>query len=329
MQAGLGTRMDLRMSYFWRKSRKSNVSSALRREGKDVRQMKPPPFSYHDPATLQQAVDLLATLDNAKPLAGGQSLMPMLNMRFVLPDHVVDLNGVAELSGVRITKTHVEIGAMTRQRDIEFSAEVADACPILIEALHYVGHRQTRNRGTVGGSLCHLDPAAELPTLACALDAVIDVIGPKGARAIAFADFPVGYMTPSIELDEIVTRVSFPLWPREAGHAFQEFARRHGDFAIVSCAAMLLVDGGGRISRAAIALGGVIATPLRMHEVEEALVGQPATPATFHAAADLCRKVDAVGDVYVPASYRQHLASVMTRRALDQAFARCNAPARH
>ncbi|MDB5642774.1 MAG: aerobic-type carbon monoxide dehydrogenase, middle subunit CoxM/CutM-like protein, partial [Hyphomicrobiales bacterium] len=195
--------------------------------------MKPPPFSYHDPATLQQAVELLATLDNAKPLAGGQSLMPMLNMRFVLPDHVIDLNRVAELSGVRITDERVEIGAMTRQRDIEFSAEVAQACPILIEALHHVGHRQTRNRGTVGGSICHLDPAAELPTLACALDAIVDVIGPNGAREIPFAEFPIGYMTPSIGFDEIVTRVSFPLWPREAGHSFQEFARRHGDFAIV------------------------------------------------------------------------------------------------
>jgi carbon-monoxide dehydrogenase medium subunit len=291
--------------------------------------MKPPPFSYHDPATLSQAVELLATLDNAKPLAGGQSLMPMLNMRFVLPDHVVDLNGIAELSGVRITESRVEIGAMTRQRDVEFSADIAQACPILIEALHHVGHRQTRNRGTIGGSICHLDPAAELPTLACALDATIDVIGPNGARQIAFADFPVGYMTPAIELNEIVTRVSFPLWPREAGHSFQEFARRHGDFAIVSAAAMLLVDPAGRISRAALALGGVTATPLRMHEVEAALMGQMATPETFRAASELCRKVEAVGDVYVSASYRQHLAVVMAKRAFAQAFSRCGAMQKH
>lgn len=285
--------------------------------------MKPPPFNYHDPATLAQAVELLATLDNAKPLAGGQSLMPMLNMRFVLPDHVIDLNNVAELAGIRLANGRLEIGAMTRQRDVEFSAEVAGACPILIEGLHHVGHRQTRNRGTIGGSLCHLDPAAELPTLACALDAVVDVIGPKGARSIPFADFPAGYMTPSIELDEIVTRVSVPLWPRESGHAFVEFARRHGDFAIVSAAAMLLVDGAGRIARAALALGGVGATPLRMSDVEQALVGQAASPETFRAAAELCRKADAVGDVYVPADYRRHLATVMARRALDQAFARC------
>ena len=291
--------------------------------------MKPPPFSYHDPATLDQAVELLATLDNAKALAGGQSLMPMLNMRFVLPDHVIDLNGVAELAGVRIADGRIDIGAMTRQRDIEFSAEAAQACPILIDALHHVGHRQTRNRGTVGGSICHLDPAAELPTVACALDATIEAIGPNGRREIAFEDFPLGYMTPSLEMNEIVTRVSFPLWPREAGHSFQEFARRHGDFAIVSAAAMLLVDASGRITRAALALGGVAATPLRMRDAEAALIGQTASPETFRAAAELCRKVDAVGDVYVPAAYRQRLAKVMTLRALEQAHARCGASQKH
>ena len=291
--------------------------------------MKPPPFSYHDPATLDQAVELLATLDNAKALAGGQSLMPMLNMRFVLPDHVIDLNGVAELAGVRIADGRIDIGAMTRQRDIEFSAEAAQACPILIDALHHVGHRQTRNRGTVGGSICHLDPAAELPTVACALDATIEAIGPNGRREIAFEDFPLGYMTPSLEMNEIVTRVSFPLWPREAGHSFQEFARRHGDFAIVSAAAMLLVDSSGRITRAALALGGVAATPLRMRDAEAALIGQTASPETFRAAAELCRKVDAVGDVYVPAAYRQRLAKVMTLRALEQAHARCGASQKH
>src|SRR6476661_3864597 len=161
--------------------------------------MKPPPFSYHDPRTVAEVVGLLDRLENAKALAGGQSLMPMLNMRFVLPDHVIDLNGVAELAGVRIADGRIDIGAMTRQRDIEFSEEAAQACPILIDALHHVGHRQTRNRGTVGGSICHLDPAAELPTVACALDATIEAIGPNGRREIAFEDFPLGYMTPSLE----------------------------------------------------------------------------------------------------------------------------------
>ncbi|MDB5648828.1 MAG: Molybdopterin dehydrogenase, partial [Hyphomicrobiales bacterium] len=260
--------------------------------------MKPPPFSYHDPETLEQAVELLATLDNAKALAGGQSLMPMLNMRFVQPDHIVDLNRIAELTGIVRKGDTLEIGAMTRQRDLEFSAEVAQACPLMTEALTYVGHRQTRNRGTIGGSLCHLDPAAELPTVAAALDAVVDVAGPSGRRSIPFAEFPAGYMTPSIDFTELVTRITVPVWPAGAGHAFVEFSRRHGDFAIVSAAAMLLLDGAGRIMRAALALGGVAAVPLRMSAVEVALVGQVASPELFRDVSQMCRSVEAVGDVY-------------------------------
>lgn len=284
--------------------------------------MKPPPFSYHDPETLDQAVELLATLDNAKALAGGQSLMPMLNMRFVLPDHVVDLNRVAELSGIRRNGLSLEIGAMTRQRELEFSGEIAEACPLMSEALTHVGHRQTRNRGTIGGSLCHLDPAAELVCVAAALDAVVEVVGPNGRREIPFAEFPAGYMSPAIDFTELVTRVTFPVWPGEAGHAFVEFSRRHGDFAIVSAAAMLLLDGAGRISRAVLALGGVAAVPLRMYEAEAALVGQAPSPDLIRRVSDSCRTVEAVGDVYVPASYRQHLACVMSRRALETALSR-------
>ena len=293
--------------------------------------MKPPPFSYHDPETLEQAVELLTSLDNAKALAGGQSLMPMLNMRFVLPDHVVDLNRIAALSGISRDGDRLVVGAMTRQRDLEFSDEVAASCPLMAEALTYVGHRQTRNRGTIGGSLCHLDPAAELVCVSSALDAIVEVVGPNGRREVPFADFPLGYMTPSIDFAELVTRVTFPVWPKEAGHAFVEFSRRHGDFAIVSAAAMLLVDGAGRISRAALALGGVGAVPLRMREVETALVGQTPSAELFRRVSETCRSVEAVGDVYVPASYRQHLASVMSRRALETAFSRIggSAAARH
>jgi carbon-monoxide dehydrogenase medium subunit len=286
--------------------------------------MKPPPFSYHDPETLEQAVELLATLDNAKALAGGQSLMPMLNMRFVLPDHVVDLNRVSELSGIRRNGQTIEIGAMTRQRDLEFSPEIAAACPLMSEALTHVGHRQTRNRGTIGGSLCHLDPAAELVCVAAALDAVVEVVGPNGRRDIPFAEFPAGYMSPAIDFTELVSRVTIPVWPREAGHAFVEFSRRHGDFAIVSAAAMLLLDGAGRVSRAVLALGGVGAVPLRMRDVEAALIGQTPTADLIRRVSETCRTVEAVGDVYVPASYRQHLACVMSRRALETALSRAD-----
>src|ERR1700739_3262798 len=163
--------------------------------------MKPPPFSYHDPRTVADTVGLLTSLDNAKLLACGQSLMPMLNMRYVLPDHVVDLNRVDGLSHITPRDGVLEIGAMTRQRDVEFSDVVAERCPLMAEAIRQVGHRQTRNRGTVGGSLCHLDPAAELVSIAAALDAKVTVAGKSGTREIDFAAFPIAYMTPSIAHD--------------------------------------------------------------------------------------------------------------------------------
>src|SRR3954464_9548705 len=196
--------------------------------------MKPPPFSYHDPRTVGDVVGLLGRLDNAKLLAGGQSLMPMLNMRFVLPDHIIDLNQVEGLSFIREQGDVLDIGAMTRQRELEFSDLVARRCPLMRDAIRLVGHRQTRNRGTLGGSLCHLDPSAELVSVAAALDATVVVSGKNGTREIDFAAFPVAYLTPAIEPNELLTAVRFPLWPENHGHAFVEFARRHGDFAIVS-----------------------------------------------------------------------------------------------
>ena len=173
--------------------------------------MKPPAFSYHDPRSVADAVALLASLDNAKLLAGGQSLMPMLNMRYVLPDHVIDLNRVDGLSYIREQDGALEIGAMTRQRDIEFSELVRRRCPLMHEAIAQVGHRQTRNRGTLGGSLCHLDPAAELVTVAAALDAKVTVAGKSGTRDIDFAAFPVAYMTPALGPDELLTGASLSL----------------------------------------------------------------------------------------------------------------------
>jgi carbon-monoxide dehydrogenase medium subunit len=284
--------------------------------------MKPPPFSYHDPRTLGDAVALLGRLDNAKLLAGGQSLMPMLNMRFVQPDHVIDLNRVEGLSFIREVDGALEIGAMTRQRDLEFSELVARRCPLMEEAIRLVGHRQTRNRGTLGGSLCHLDPAAELVSVAAALDATVIAAGPHGQREIAFAEFPVAYMTPAIEPNELLTAVRLPIWPKDHGFAFIEFARRHGDFAIVSAAALLLEDGTGRISRARVIIGGMGMLPIRAAELEQALIGHAPDDKVLREACETCRKLDAIDDVHAPAAYRQHLATVLSRRALEQASAR-------
>ena len=284
--------------------------------------MKPPPFSYHDPRSVADAVGLLSRLENAKLLAGGQSLMPMLNMRYVLPDHIIDLNKIEALSYLRESNGALEVGAMTRQRDLEFSDAVKAHFPLIHEAILNIGHRQTRNRGTVGGSLCHLDPSAELVTMAAAHDATVTVAGPGGTRDIPFADFPVAFMTPALEPNELLTTVKFPRWPSGHGHGFVEFARRHGDFAIASAAALLEMDSGGRVKRATLTLGGVAVGPVRMKNVEKALIGQTPSEDLFRQLCEECRKVDAIEDVHAPASYRQHLAAVLSRRALVAALAR-------
>lgn len=283
--------------------------------------MKPPPFHYHDPGTVSEVVALLGRLDNTRLLAGGQSLMPMLNMRFVLPDHVIDLNRVASLAFIREIDGGLEIGAMTRQRTLEFDEVVRRRCPLLHVAIRQVGHRQTRNRGTIGGSLCHLDPAAELVAVAAALDAEVEVTGANGTRTVAFDDFPHGYMTPALAPDELLTAVRLPSWPDGHGYGFVEFARRHGDFAVVSAAALLDRDAAGRIRRASITLGGVGPAPLRMRAVEQALTGRTASAALFRETAALCAAIEPMEDVHAPIAYRRHLAVVLTRRALEQAHA--------
>jgi carbon-monoxide dehydrogenase medium subunit len=284
--------------------------------------MKPPAFSYYDPRTAAEAVGLLTSLDNAKLLAGGQSLMPMLNMRLVLPDHVIDLNRVDGLSYIREQNGTLEIGAMTRQRDLEFSDLVHRRCPLMHEAIAQVGHRQTRNRGTLGGSLCHLDPAAELVSVAAALDARVAVTGRHGARGIDFSAFPAGYMMSALEPDELLTAVTFPLWPAGHGSAFVEFSRRHGDFAIVSAAVLLEEDKAGKVTRASLTLGGMGPAPVRAGEVERALIGETIGDKNLRQICEPLRKLDALEDIHAPASYRQQLATVLARRALLKAHER-------
>ena len=289
--------------------------------------MKPPPFEYHRPHSLGEALDLLAKLENAKVLAGGQSLMPMLNFRYVQPDHIIDLNRVEGLAYIRETADGMEVGAMTRQRDLEFSDLVARRFPLMHEAIAQIGHRQTRNRGTIGGSLCHLDPSAELVSCAMTLDATVVVVGPKGQREIAFKDFPVGYLTSAVEPDEVLTAIRFVAWPPKHGYAFVEFSRRHGDFAIVSAAVLVEVDAAQKIKRAAVTLGGMGTGPVRAAELEKALIGHAPSVDFLREACESCRKFEALDDVHAPASYRQHLATVMSRRALEKAYARATGKA--
>ena len=289
--------------------------------------MKPPPFSYHDPSSVGEVISLLGNLENPKLLAGGQSLMPMLNMRYVLPDHVIDLNKVDGLSYINENGGTISIGGMTRQRDLEDSDVIKAKCPLMHDALLQVGHRQTRNRGTIGGSLSHLDPAAELPAVCAAHDAVIVVQGPNGERDIPFAEFPIAYMTPATEMDELLTGIKIPTWAEGHGYAFVEFARRHGDFAITSAAALLEVGEDGAITRASMTVGGVGAAPVRMSDIEQALIGQSGDEEKLRELCEAGREIDALGDVYASSEYRQHLATVMSRRALVKAYDRATGKA--
>ncbi len=269
-----------------------------------------------------EATELLASVENARVLAGGQSLMPMMNFRYAMPDHLIDLNKVDALAYLRFERDSLHIGAMTRQRDIEFSAQIGERCPVIHEALAHVGHRQTRNRATIGGSLCHLDPSAELVNLTALLGGTLHAASKRGQRDIALPDFAIGFMTSSLEPDELLAGITLPLPPARSGHAFVEFARRHGDFAIVACSALIELDRSGAIGHARLAISGLGHCPVRPATIERALEGQKPDAPAFKAAAAEAMKLDAVADAYVTATYRQHLARVLTYRALEQAAAR-------
>jgi len=279
--------------------------------------MKAPPFRYHRPSTIAEAVELLATLDNARVIAGGQSLMPMMNFRLVTPDDLIDLGGIEELVGLTESKSALSIGAMTTQRTLERSEIIARQCPLITAALRHVGHQQTRNRGTIGGSLCHLDPGAELPVAAAALDAVLIGIGRSGERRIPFAEFSVGLLSNALSPGELLARIELPKALPRTGTAFVEFNRRPADFAVVSVAASLALDAAGRIAQAAIAVGGSFEAPVRLAAFETACVGRRPEPALFDAAARDAEAIECVGDDVYPAEYRRELAGVLVRRALD------------
>ena len=284
--------------------------------------MKAAPFRYHRPSTLSEAVRLLATLENARVIAGGQSLMPMMNFRLVAPDHLIDLGGLAEIVGVAEGDGMLSVGAMTTQRALERSETVARHCPLITEALRHVGHQQTRNRGTIGGSLCHLDPGAELPVAAAALDAVLIAVGPHGERRIPFAEFTAGLLTNTLLPDELLARIELPGVLSRTGTAFLEFNRRPADFAVVSVAASVALDADGRMIRTVVAIGGSFEAPVRLRAIEAACVGRKPEPALFEEAAREAEALECVGDDVYPADYRRELAGVLVGRALAAALAR-------
>jgi carbon-monoxide dehydrogenase medium subunit len=284
--------------------------------------MKPSAFAYHAPTTLDEALDLAATLDNAKLLAGGQTLMPMMNFRFVQPDHVIDLNTVTELQGIDLLPGKLRIGAMTRQRDIERSELVQRLAPLIPQAYALVSHPQIRNRGTLGGSLCHLDPASEQPCFLAAQGATLIVCGLRGERRVPMSDWTLGYMTPNLEADEVLTRVECDVWAPDHGWSFTEYARRQGDYAIVGVAVLAACDAQRRITRLAVALCGIAAGPVRLVDVEASAVGRMADDALVACIEAAALGQDAMSDAHVSSDYRQHLAGVLSARAARAAFAR-------
>ncbi len=285
--------------------------------------MKPPPFTYHAPTTLEEACSLLSSLENAKVLAGGQSLMAMLNLRFVFPDHLVDINKLPGLDGIVVRNATLLIGALARQRAMEVNAEMARVAPIFAEALAVVGHRQTRNRGTLAGSLCHLDPAAELPLLALLHDATIHTAAGGGrTRAIPAQDFITGFMMPGIDEDELVVSVDFPLWSPRHGHAFVERARRRGDFAIASAACLLEVNDARLITRLALGVGGIGSVPVRVPQAEADLLDTTTDDPALARAAGRVAALDALSDFHGSEAYRRSIATTLLRIAVTTAYAR-------
>lgn len=280
--------------------------------------MKLPPFAYAAPDTFEEAVALKASEgDEALVLAGGQSLIPLLALRLASPSLLVDLNRVDDLEYVREEDGSLHVGAMTRHRTVEDDGDLLSRLPILADALPLIGHRAIRNRGTVGGSIAHADPAAEWPALALTLDATIEAVGPGGSRTVEAGGFFLAPFTNGLGSDEILREVRFRLPERDAGSAFIEHARRYGDFALVGVAAVVGVDGDSRVSSARIALLGVGWTPVRATEAERQLEGQPLTDELIDEAAHACREaVDPPNSVHGSSAYRRHLVETLVGRAL-------------
>ncbi len=283
--------------------------------------MKPPKFEYHAPKSLEEALEALGRYDgDAKVLAGGQSLMPLLNFRLARPAALVDLNRIASLAYIREQDGQVRFGAMTRQRTIEFSPVVARRLPLLSEATKWVGHLPIRTRGTIGGSIAHADPSAEYPAVLAALEGEVVARGPKGERVVKAKDLFLTYLTTSLESDEVLSEIRLPVMPMGAGFALEEFARRHGDFAIVAIAALVVRDA-ARCKQARLATAGAGPVPVRLRAAEEILERDGVTDAAIDAAARRAAElVSPDSDIHASADYRRHLTMVLTRRALKRAL---------
>jgi aerobic carbon-monoxide dehydrogenase medium subunit len=282
--------------------------------------MKPAPFDYQAPATLQDAIDLLATEPEAVLIAGGQSLMPVLAFRLASPSMLVDLRRVAGLGDIAIDDGGVRLGARVRWRDIDDDQRLQTAHPLLREAVAHVAHYQIRNRGTVGGSLAHADPAAELPGIAVSCEAEITLAGAAGARTLRAGEFFTGPLSTVRRPDEIITELHLPLWPRNRRWAFQEFAQRQGDFALAGIALFYDEDRDGSVRNAHVGVIGACDRPQRLTEVETLLNGRAVGEGLFReAAAVAAQAVDPPDDLHADAAYRRGLVATLVARGLRAA----------
>lgn len=280
--------------------------------------MKPAPFDHHAPDTVEAAVAALAELgDEAKVLAGGQSLIPMLALRLAYFEHLVDVGRVASMGGIERRDGSLWVGATTTEAAVERSAEVAAAVPLLARVTPFIGHHQIRNRGTVGGSIAHADPAAEYPAVAVALDAELDVASVRGTRTIAAADYFTGLWSTAMEPDELLTGIRFPIWSGRCGFAVEELARRHGDYAIAGAVVGVELGEGDVVRRASIGLIGMGSTPVRAGAAEAVALGQDAGAVLAddvgRAAVEGLEGVPS--DLNGPAAYRRRVAAVLVARA--------------
>ena len=285
--------------------------------------MKPAKFDYYDPRSLEEALTLLDTHQGeGKVLAGGQSLMPLLNMRLARPNIVIDINRIKELNYVRASDGGIAIGALVRQRALQTEKLIAERVPILQEAAYYIAHPQIRSRGTICGSIAHADPAAELPALALALGAEMTLTSAQAARTVGAETFFQSFFSTALAANEILTEVRFPAPPKDSAWSVLEISRRHGDFAIAGVVAGLSLDPNRQvITSARLVYFGVGATPVRVTAAEEALVGQVASEPTFEAAAQEAKKgIDPTSDIHATEEYRRALAATVTKRALRAAL---------
>ncbi|MCB9105706.1 MAG: xanthine dehydrogenase family protein subunit M [Anaerolineales bacterium] len=288
--------------------------------------MKPPPFEYFAPTTLDDALDYMADYgDEAKPLAGGQSLIPTMNFRLAQPEVLVDLNGLAELAYIRpAAGGGVSIGAMTRQRSVERSPLVAEQAPLIHETMPYIAHPQIRNRGTFGGNLAHTDPASELPAVATALNARFRAQSRSGQRWLTADEFFVDLFTTALEPEELLVEIVIPPLPAQTGYAFREISRRHGDYALVGVAATVTLDNNGRCEAARLVYLSVGDKPVEAVQATAALIGQKLTAEAIDDAAEIAaaQDIDPPGDIHASVTYRRHLAKVLAKQVLAKATAR-------